>query len=202
MAKVLLVEDHPTFARLFHHYLQSDGHTVIHAADGKLGLDLFRRELPDLVITDIAMPVMSGTQFIQQLRTEFVNTRVIALYFGEEERAAAVSTISDLVVASKEVHRPQFLDLVNSELAQSKGELAARDADALEQDQLSNSGSERQVLAIKVKVTDGGSIEIIQDSDNSSGTTITITPEQAGLLVNWISEAKQEILSNAQQMES
>ncbi len=202
MAKILLVEDHPTFARLFHHYLNSDGHTIVHAANGKLGLQLFRQELPDLVITDIAMPVMSGTQFIQQLRFEFVNTRIIALYFGEEERSTAVSTISDLAIASKEVHRPQFMDLVNHELTQRKGELAPREEEPLGNTQASNLSSEERMLDIEVNVTDTGSIEIIQGSHNHSGTgtgtTITMSAEQADLVMNGISKARQKMLTGTE----
>ena len=188
MAKVLLVENHPTFARLYNFYLQSEGHTVIHAADGKLGLVLFKQELPDVVITDIDMPGMSGTQFIQQLQQQYLNTRIIALYFERRETDALSLTTEGVAIASKDLHRQEFLDLVNREL----------DAIIKKPEPKKSNVDDRQMLPINVAVTDNATIDIYQSSDNdqSSDNTISISPDQIDLLISCLSEAKIEALAN------
>lgn len=53
---------------------------VIYAAEnGRTGLDLYRRHLPDLVITDISLPEMNGIELAQAIRAQNPEARLIAL---------------------------------------------------------------------------------------------------------------------------
>lgn len=53
---------------------------VIYAADnGRMGLDLYRRHMPDLVITDISLPEMNGIELAQAIRAQNPEARLIAL---------------------------------------------------------------------------------------------------------------------------
>jgi CheY-like chemotaxis protein len=56
MAKILIIEDDPGMHRTVSRILASAGHEVIEASDGLEGVDLFRRNHPDIVVTDIIMP--------------------------------------------------------------------------------------------------------------------------------------------------
>ncbi|OGG56204.1 MAG: hypothetical protein A3F84_16430 [Candidatus Handelsmanbacteria bacterium RIFCSPLOWO2_12_FULL_64_10] len=60
--RVLIVDDDPAIGELIAEYLASDGHTAERAASGREGLEKFRGERFDLVVTDRAMPEMSGDQ--------------------------------------------------------------------------------------------------------------------------------------------
>ena len=46
-----------------------DEYVVLEAADGKEGLAVALKEVPDLVICDVMMPVMDGLEFTEQLKT-------------------------------------------------------------------------------------------------------------------------------------
>jgi threonine synthase len=67
--KIVLVEDTVEARRLIRRILQSQGNfTILEAANGREGLDLIQRELPDLVIIDLMMPEMDGFTVIDALR--------------------------------------------------------------------------------------------------------------------------------------
>lgn len=67
--KIAIVEDTLEARRLIRRILQSQGNfTILEAENGRAGLDLIQRELPDLVVIDIMMPEMDGFSVIEALR--------------------------------------------------------------------------------------------------------------------------------------
>lgn len=76
--KILIVEDDTNIRSLLQLYLEQEGYQVEIAGDGAEGLRVFKRVHPDLVLLDLMMPVMDGTQMIRELRT-FSKTPVIIL---------------------------------------------------------------------------------------------------------------------------
>jgi len=78
---ILVVEDTVDTRELLHLHLTKEGFTVIIAADGGEGLYMAKSDHPDLIITDINMPNLSGTDMIKQLREEpvFAKTPIIVL---------------------------------------------------------------------------------------------------------------------------
>ncbi|MFT4798607.1 MAG: twitching motility two-component system response regulator PilH [Candidatus Azotimanducaceae bacterium] len=67
MAKVLVVDDSPTEIYQFKHMLESLGHEVITADNGRDGVALANEEQPDCVLMDIVMPDMNGFQATRQI---------------------------------------------------------------------------------------------------------------------------------------
>ncbi|WP_345106591.1 pyridoxal-phosphate dependent enzyme [Candidatus Villigracilis vicinus] len=68
--KIVIVEDTLEARRLIRRILQSQGNfTILEAENGREGLDLIQRELPDLVILDLMMPEMDGFSVIEALRS-------------------------------------------------------------------------------------------------------------------------------------
>jgi DNA-binding response OmpR family regulator len=80
--QILLIEDDNCVRELLSQTLVKAGYSVIPAADGEEGLDLFRTNHPDLVITDLIMPQKEGLQMILELRRDNPNTKVIAMSGG------------------------------------------------------------------------------------------------------------------------
>jgi threonine synthase len=69
--KIAIVEDTTEARRLIRRILQSQGNfTILEAANGREGLELIQRELPDLVILDLMMPEMDGFTVIEALRSK------------------------------------------------------------------------------------------------------------------------------------
>jgi CRP-like cAMP-binding protein/CheY-like chemotaxis protein len=60
MKKILLIEDNPDIRENTSEILELDGYEVLTAENGKIGVDLAIKEIPDLIICDIMMPVLDG----------------------------------------------------------------------------------------------------------------------------------------------
>jgi PAS domain S-box-containing protein len=67
---VLIVNDEPDQLTLMSSLLHKAGYSVLTAEDGAEGLDLARRERPDLVISDVSMPRMNGLEFCREIRAD------------------------------------------------------------------------------------------------------------------------------------
>ena len=67
-ARILLVEDNPINLELARYLLGASGYEVLTAMDGAEALALARAQPPDLVISDIQMPIMDGYGLLRALR--------------------------------------------------------------------------------------------------------------------------------------
>jgi PAS domain S-box-containing protein len=77
--RVLVVDDDPEALRVMTAYLEADGHAAATATNGAEALEKFRGGRFDLVVTDMAMPGMSGEQLAAKVREMAPDTRVIML---------------------------------------------------------------------------------------------------------------------------
>jgi len=81
MPKILLVEDNEMNRDMLSRRLQKKGYEVVMAFDGRAGVEMARRELPDLILMDMSLPVMDGWTATQEIK-KIVETKhipVIAL---------------------------------------------------------------------------------------------------------------------------
>lgn len=76
LLKVVLVEDDADYVEIYRQWLEHVGYQVFVAADGESGLDLIRRELPDLVYLDLRMPKLDGFGLLSELRADSRTTHV------------------------------------------------------------------------------------------------------------------------------
>ena len=68
--RALIVEDSSTIAAIVKHYLELEGFEVLVATDGLAGLATARRERPDLIVTDMNLPLMDGLDMVRALRAD------------------------------------------------------------------------------------------------------------------------------------
>jgi chemotaxis family two-component system response regulator PixH len=68
MSKVLLVEDNPSQLDLMDSFLRESGHTVIRTTDPKSAFNKVIEQKPDVIVTDIVMPGMSGFELCRKLK--------------------------------------------------------------------------------------------------------------------------------------
>jgi len=93
--KILLADDNLPSRELLREILETRGHCVMEASNGRDALDLIRQDQPELVLLDLQMPGMDGFRVIQELRRDirFRRLPVIAVtasaMMGDRERAIA-----------------------------------------------------------------------------------------------------------------
>lgn len=68
MAKILVVDDEPTYRDALAFNLRRDGYQVVVAADGLAALELFESEKPDLILLDLMLPGLSGIEVCNRVR--------------------------------------------------------------------------------------------------------------------------------------
>lgn len=78
-AKILVIDDEPGLLRSITAYLEDSGFVAIGAENGKQGLDLFNREVPDLVLTDLHMPVLGGLEVLSTITKRSPDTPVLVI---------------------------------------------------------------------------------------------------------------------------
>jgi CheY-like chemotaxis protein len=96
VATIVVVDDGADNRRLMLMLLGSRGHRVLSAADAPEGIELVRRERPDLLICDIVLPTMDGYALVRELRGSpgAESTRVVfnsAHYLDREMRQLALA---------------------------------------------------------------------------------------------------------------
>ena len=79
MAKILVIDDEPGIRDLLDTLLRRKGYDVVLAESGPKGLELFRREHPDVIVLDLKMPGMDGLTVLQQVRSLDPRKPVIVL---------------------------------------------------------------------------------------------------------------------------
>jgi len=70
MSRILVVDDEPDERFLLRRMFERAGHEVLDAADGAAALAIVRQSAPDLIVTDMMMPVMDGPELIRRLRSD------------------------------------------------------------------------------------------------------------------------------------
>ncbi|HEX4754795.1 MAG TPA: response regulator [Candidatus Dormibacteraeota bacterium] len=81
LGRILVVEDAPAIADVLHGYLTLAGYQVISASDGLTALARIADSNPDLVLTDVLMPNLSGTELAHRLRGSSDHSRTPVLLF-------------------------------------------------------------------------------------------------------------------------
>lgn len=81
---MLVVDDERSLAKVIASYLERDGHQVSCVFDGRSAVGAVRRDAPDLVVLDLALPGLDGIDVCRQIRT-FTDCYVIMLTARDEE---------------------------------------------------------------------------------------------------------------------
>jgi two-component system NtrC family response regulator len=112
--KVLLIDDDASLRRVTEYSLQSAGFHVLSTVDGKEGLAAFLTESPQVVITDIQMPGMSGYEVLQQIKAERPETLVIVITaFSSVEKAVEAMKQGAYDYLAKPFSRDELVLVVN-----------------------------------------------------------------------------------------
>lgn len=125
MAKILIVDDSRMSRGILRKILQPEGHEMTEATDGLMALESYCIQKPDLVLLDMAMPDMQGTEVLQKLRELDPEARVImATADLQELTRATVIAAGALGYVTKPYSAAIVLETVNR-ILQNMGEVVS-----------------------------------------------------------------------------
>ncbi len=104
--KILLIDDDTLIRRSVARVLMQNGHDVVTAEDGLRGIELYRREKFDLIVTDIYMPRQEGIETILTLRREDRATKIIAISGGGRTGNTDALEMARLLGADDVIEKP------------------------------------------------------------------------------------------------
>jgi len=106
MARILVIDDDIQLRGLLRSILERAGYEVYEAANGRIGLELQRQLNSDLIITDIFMPEMEGTELLMGLRDEFPQVEVIVMSGGGNVHDVDFLELAENLGAFKAFQKP------------------------------------------------------------------------------------------------
>lgn len=111
--RILLVEDAPFLRYAFGRLLRMHGFEVMEANDGREALECVKQFHPQLVVTDLMMPIMDGVELIQRLRADPTTARVPVLAITADASEQAESRAREAGAAdfvTKPIDLPTLLE--------------------------------------------------------------------------------------------
>jgi signal transduction histidine kinase/CheY-like chemotaxis protein len=124
MATILILEDHAMSRQMLTALLSYTGHRVIEASDGTAALNLVTEEYPDLIISDVRIPLMDGMEFVRKLRafSPFKETPVI--FYTATCRFPGDLYIDEAYGNCRVIPKPSEPDLILQTIKELLGERA------------------------------------------------------------------------------
>ncbi len=122
--KLLIVDDEPSIRISLSHVFAELGHVVRSAVDGFSALIEIRKELPDILLSDLNMPGVSGFELLSVVRCQFATIQVIAMsgaFSGDAvppgvaadafyEKGTSLRPLLQVVRAMTEAERPRSIE--------------------------------------------------------------------------------------------
>ena len=116
-SRILVVEDEKDIVRLLKYNLEKEGYSVLAAHDGQAGLDMARKENPDLILLDLMLPKLDGMQVCRTIRQEsqvpiiMVTAkkeeidRIVGLELGADDYVTKPFSVRELMARIKTILR-------------------------------------------------------------------------------------------------
>ncbi len=123
MAKILLVEDDKSLREIYGVRLMAEGYQIVSAGDGEEALAMAIKERPDLIVSDVMMPKISGFDMLDILRstTETKDVKVIMMtaLSSEDQRARGEALGADRYLVKSQVGIEDVVRTVHDVLGDS-----------------------------------------------------------------------------------
>jgi DNA-binding response OmpR family regulator len=95
--KIAIIEDDSVISQMYRMKFEAEGYDVQMAANGRLGIELVEKMRPDIILLDIRMPEMDGTQALTEIRKHDWGKHIPVLVLtnvGEEEAPAELKNLN------------------------------------------------------------------------------------------------------------
>jgi CheY-like chemotaxis protein len=106
MLRILVIDDEPLIRSTVVMILTREGFSVEEASDGAAGIAMFRKNQPDVVITDIFMPNRDGIEVVMELKRSYPGTKIIAMTGGGQTRMVEIASAANILGADHILHKP------------------------------------------------------------------------------------------------
>jgi DNA-binding NtrC family response regulator len=120
MVRILVIDDQESIRRVVRRALEGEGHQVMDAGDGEMGMRVLERHGADIVITDIFMPGQDGIVTLREIRKKFASLKVIVMSGGDSTGMLDLRKDAELLGAVKSIQKPftarEIIDAVRSVL--------------------------------------------------------------------------------------
>ncbi|MFC1522050.1 PleD family two-component system response regulator [Elusimicrobiota bacterium] len=120
--QVLVVDDDTEMLRLIQVILQNSGYKVLLANDPLSGLDIASKQNPDLIILDVAMPIIKGWDVLEQLRHNEATKKIPVIIITADDSIETINkafSFETTAYVSKPFASVKLIDKVN-ELLEKK----------------------------------------------------------------------------------
>ena len=104
--RILVIDDEESVRFVVKEMLEFEGYEVTTAPNGKVGLQLFRKDPTDLILTDIFMPEMEGLETIRELHRDFPQLKIIAMSGGGESGMLSFLSFAKRFGALRTLRKP------------------------------------------------------------------------------------------------
>lgn len=121
--KVLIADDEPYVSRVLKLVLKQEGYEVACANNGREALDVYASMSPDVVVTDVKMPHVSGRKLVETIRAIDGNDRVPVVVMTstlESENREWVHDVGNVSFLGKPVSPRDLVRVINSHFMASK----------------------------------------------------------------------------------
>lgn len=138
-ASLLIIDDNPDIRSYIHSFMAAE-YTIFEADNGKAGLEMAIRYIPDLIICDIMMPVMDGIECCKALKSEIQTSHIPVVMLTacalDEQRIAGFETGADSYISkpfNSKVLKARVLNLIQNRkrLKQFFGDHAAMSKESI-----------------------------------------------------------------------
>jgi len=112
--RILLIDDEKDFLELMSFWLKSKGYDTITVTNGREGIEIIKKNMPDIVFLDIFMPDLNGVETLREIR-KFSDIPVIMLTVAELKNvkdAYSMNELNNLGVSGFFKKRDGFEDLI------------------------------------------------------------------------------------------
>lgn len=176
MATILVVDDLASNRDFLVTLLRYQGHRLVEAVNGQEGLSLIQAERPDLVITDVLMPIMDGYELVRQLRLDPATSGIPVVFYtahyGEREAKALALSSGVAHVLTKPTEALEVLRVVSQVLSGENAVTSralthefARDHLRLLTDKLSQNVGELQEANARLRALVNIGLELASERD-------------------------------------
>ncbi len=169
MKKILLIDDEHSLVRTLELYFQSKGYLVLAAFDAREGLNLWREHDPDLVLLDVQLPGMDGTQALAAAKDENLSGDVIMITAFQDMEATLAAIQRG---AADYLYKPLDLDALDVLLAKILMRRKEREKIERLSHVISESFKPNQIIG-----KSNATLNVLKDIARVAGTPVTVLIE-------------------------